>query len=293
MKGNLLITGAAGFIGRNIASEAVALGYKVTGLDAAGDKLEGAEFFRGDIRDKELVAKLAKGKDYVIHLAAITSNIEFEKDPSRCYDINVNGFLNVIDAAARSKCKKFVYASSASVYSESFSEETVIDIKKQKNHYAKTKLINEMIADSYHNVRKLETIGLRYFNVYGQEENSKGDYASIISRFVQLDREGKQLEIYGDGQQSRDFVYVKDIAKITLGFLEKGGEGVYNVGTGKSTSFNEIARLINKDKIVYAKNPLTSYQLYTRADNSKLLGLFKGYKFTEIKEGVGILKNSR
>ena len=126
---NLLITGAAGFIGRNVAAEALRRGYSVTGVDRRAGEISGIEVVNADIRDTDLVRPLLKNKQYVIHLAAVTSNVEFIKKPQDCYDINVNGFLTVIDAAARSGCQRFVYASSAAVYSDAFSETAAIDAR--------------------------------------------------------------------------------------------------------------------------------------------------------------------
>src|SRR2546428_1721106 len=155
MRKHMFITGVSGFIGRHVAEEAIRRGYSVTGVDRNQSHTEGIEFIKADIRDKDSVIQIMKDKDYVIHLAAVTSNVEFIKNPLDCYDINVNGFLNVIDAAARSGCHRFVYASSAAVYVDGFSEDTVIDFKQQGNHYAKTKIMNEMVARSYSHIHKM------------------------------------------------------------------------------------------------------------------------------------------
>src|SRR5262245_51670623 len=126
MNKRLLITGASGFIGSCVAGEALRRGYRVTGLDRRGTASGAFESIRADIRDREHMASVIKGQDCVIHLAAITSNVEFVKNPADCYDVNTNGFLNVLEAAAQSGCQRFVYASSAAVYLEGFSEDTVV-----------------------------------------------------------------------------------------------------------------------------------------------------------------------
>ena len=225
----ILITGCSGFIGRNMSELALKKGYEVVGIDRKPCVVKGVDFRQIDITDKEKVAEAAEGIDAVIHLAAITSNIEFEKDLEKCYDINVNGFTNVIETAVQNKCQKFLYASSSAVYVDSFSEDSIIDIKKQRNHYAKTKLINEMMAQSYEDLYGLRTHGLRFFSVYGNGENDKGNYASIINLFFKEKAEGKPITVYGDGKQSRDMINVSDVTEISLTLMEKGKELGLNV----------------------------------------------------------------
>src|SRR5437867_3188457 len=210
MTKDLCITGVSGFIGTSVAEEALRRGYRVTGIDRRHSHLDGIEFLEADVRDKASLIGAMKTKDYVIHLAAVTSNAEFLKDPLDCYDVNVNGFLNVIGIAAKSGCQRFVYASSAAVYLDIFSEDAVIDAGRQSNHYAKSKLLNETVASSYEAIYKMRTTGLRYFNVYGNGENAKGDYASIVTIFLKARKNGDPLVVYGDGKQARDVINVAD-----------------------------------------------------------------------------------
>ena len=189
----MLITGAAGFIGRYVAEEALRRGYRVTGTDRRASSPGGVDFVEADIRDKARMTQIMKDQDCVVHLAAVTSNVEFIKNPVECYEINASGFLNVIDAAARSGCRRFVYASSAAVYLGGFSEDAVIDLRKQGNHYAKTKLMNEMVAKSYERIHTMRATGLRFFNVYGTGENAKGDYASIVTIFLKARKNREPL----------------------------------------------------------------------------------------------------
>jgi UDP-glucose 4-epimerase len=287
-KRRLLITGCSGFIGANLARHALDEGYEVIGLDHRDCKIKGLKMIKGDILDSTLVKEAIEGVQKVIHLAAITSNVEFEKNLAKCYSVNVSGFLNVLDAAVSSGCEKVLYASSAAVYTSDsgFSETSIIDIKKQRNHYAKSKLINEMIADSYRDIYKMDIVGMRFVNVFGPGENDKGNYASIMTNFIRENKAGRPLVIYGDGSQARDHIFVDDASKIILLLLEKGKDAVYNVGTGNATAFNEIANLINKDNKKYVKNPLSSYQYLTKADTRKLLSTIGPFKFTSVKEGV-------
>jgi len=287
MSKSLFMSGVSGFIGRYVAEEALKRGYQVTGMDRNEPHVVGAEieFIQADVRDRDAITQIMKGKEYVIHLAAVTSNLEFEKNPTDCNDTNVGGFVNVVDAAAKSGCKKVIYASSAAVYRDVFAEGAVIDFRKQDNHYAKSKIINEMMAKSYMDIYGLSTVGLRYFNVYGKGENEKGDYASIVSLFLRAKSEGAALVVYGDGKQARDLINVVDAARITLDLLERGSYDVYNVGTGVATPYGQIAEMID-EHIRYVPNPLSSYQYYTRADTGRLRETLDNYQCRQLEQGV-------
>jgi UDP-glucose 4-epimerase len=234
--------------------------------------------------------QVLKGKDHVIHLAAVTSNVEFIKDPRECYDANVNGCLSVLDASVKNGCRTVVYASSAAVYLDAFSEEATIDVNRQSNHYAKSKIMNEMNAHSYADIFGVRTIGLRYFNVYGDGENEKGDYASIVSIFLRARKHHEPLVVYGDGRQARDLINVRDAARMTLELLERGSERVYNVGTGIARAYLEIAEKIAKHAVQFVPNPLKSYQYYTRADTSRLRATVGEYRFIELERGMREMK---
>ena len=290
MSKNLVITGVSGFIGRYVAEEALRRRYDVTGVDREQSHTQGIEFIRADIRDRKAMIRLMAGKDHVIHLAGVTSNVEFLRNPVECYAINANGFLSIIDAAAQSGCTRLVYASSSAVYVDAFSEEAVIDFRRQSSHYAKTKIMNEMMAKSYEEIYGIKTIGLRYFNVYGEGENVKGDYASIITLFQEAKKKGECLLVYGDGTQARDLINVKDVARITLNLLEKGSYPVYNVGTGVATTYMAVARAIDEHSIRHVPNPLTSYQYYTKAETARLKGALGDYEFVELGQGMREMK---
>ncbi len=289
MQGRLLITGSSGFIGRHMVRKAIESGYNVVGLDLEDPVVEGAKHIEGDIRDPETVKNAMTGVDYVMHLAAITSPVAFIEDPARCYSTNVNGFINVIDAAQKHGVKRFFYASSASMYLDDFSENAIIDIKKQRNHYAKSKMINEMIAHSYLDIYKMDIVGVRYFNVFGLGDDEKGPHASVVGQFLRQREEGKPLLVYGDGKQSRDYIYIDDAVNISLMLLEKGTYPVYNIGTGKAISFNEIADLIQKDGKKFVPNPLSTYQYHTQADTRRLFETIGEYKFTDTTAAIKYL----
>jgi nucleoside-diphosphate-sugar epimerase len=282
----LFITGIGGFIGRHIAAQALEEGYEVFGSDMTAKEIEGVNVSKADIRDKEAMLRLTKGMDYVIHLAAVTSNVEFEARMPYCFDVNVSGFNSVIEAAYTNKCKRFLYASSSAVYNDEFSEDSIINIREMTNYYARTKLINEAVAKSYRSKKLLDTVGMRFFNVYGPGENNKGNYASIIALYKRYKQANEPIVIYNDGSQTRDLIYAPDAAKIVVRLITKAKRDIYNVGTGKSTSYNEIANMIDKGKKVYVKSPLTSYQILTRADTSNLLKDIGPFKFTSVEEGI-------
>jgi len=286
MPGSLLVTGVSGFIGRHVAQEALRRGYRVTGVDRTERRQDDIEFVRADIRDKDRMLEVMRGKERVVHLAAVTSNVEFVRNPEDCYDVNVNGFLSVLDAAVRAGCERLAYASSAAVYLDGFSEDTVIELARQSNHYAKSKIMNEMMAQSYADIAGMRTVGLRFFNVYGNGENDKGDYASIITIFLRAKRRGEALVIYGDGSQARDLVNVADAARVTVDLLERGSERVYNVGTGVANPYRAIAERIDRDAVAFVPNPLTSYQHYTRADTTRLRAALGDYQFLALEEGM-------
>ena len=289
MSKRMVITGVSGFIGTHVAEEARRRGYRVTGVDRNRCEAKGVDFIRADIRDRDRMVELMRGQDCVVHLAAVTSNVEFAKNPADCYDINVNGSLSVLDAAARVGCSRLAYASSAAVYLDTFREDVVIDPRTQRNHYAKSKMINEMMADSYEDIHGLTAIGLRYFNVYGDGENAKGNYASIITLFRTAKAKKEPLVVYGDGRQSRDLINVRDAARLTVDLLEKGSSRIYNVGTGVATTYLAIAEMIDRSNITFVPNPLSSYQYYTRAETERLRSVLGDYEFLPLEEGIRAL----
>ena len=289
--GTILITGSSGFIGSHVAEEALKKGYRVKGLDLKENDNAAIEFIKGDIRDKSAVSKAMEEVDFVIHLAAVTSVVEFEKNPVECFDINVNGFMNVLWAAHEHKVKKVLYASSAAVYTgEHFSDSMPLDYSKQHNPYSQSKIINEMYADYFLHSKGLNSIGLRFFNVFGEGENEKGQYASIATQFIKSKERGEPLIVYGNGSQARDFIHVSDVARITLMLLEKGSSGVYNVGTGKAISYKNIGEMIDRDGIKYVENPLKAYQYLTEADTSKLSKVIGDYEFINLGKWIAKMK---
>ena len=289
---NVLVTGGSGFIGRNIVKVLKEKGNKVGSLDIKEKNSVADYHITCDIRNRHMVEKALKGIDQVFHLAAITSPPEFENLMADGYDVNVLGTYNILAASQVNKVKKVVIASSSSIYGNS-SGMTSEDSppKKFGNFYPLTKMINEMTAKMFKDYG-LEVVALRYFNTYGIGENSKGPYSSVIWKFIESIRNSKKPVIYGDGKQSRDFVYVKDVAIASLLSMEKGVPGeTYNVGTGRSTAFNAIFDIVKREtgyegEAEYVKNPLKSYQEFTLADISKSKRILDYSPQFDIRMGV-------
>ncbi len=268
----VLITGGAGFIGSNLAKALDSISHEVITLDIKNIKKQ--NHIVADVTDKDALKKACKDTDYIFHLAAVTSPPEFLDPMGDNYRINVIGTYNVLAAGLSVGVKRVIIASSSSVYGNvnSLASEELLP-KQYDNFYPLSKLINELTAKTFVKYG-LETISLRYFNTYGMEK-MKGKYSSVIWKFIDDMMNGRQPVIYGDGTQSRDFIYVDDVVRATILAMDRGVPGeAYNVGTGISTSFNEVFRIIKeltgyRGEPRYVPNPYKSYQKFTRADTAK------------------------
>jgi nucleoside-diphosphate-sugar epimerase len=281
----MLVTGGAGFVGSNLAEMLVNRGHDVVVLDnfslgreenlcSIKNKIT---VVKGDIRDRDLMMKITKGVDVIFNQAAASSRPMFLKDLKDALSVNIDGFVNVLDSARKNGVKRVVYASTSSLYGnntpplkESMKIEPV-------NFYASSKLMNEHIASCYSTEHGIETIGLRYMSVYGPREEGKGIYANLVSQFLWSMKKNEQPVIYGDGKQTRDFVYVKDVCQANIlaaTSKKKISCNVFNVGTGKATSLNDIVSMINsllgrKIKPKYVKNTVKNYIFMQQADIAK------------------------
>jgi UDP-glucose 4-epimerase len=245
----VVVTGGCGFIGSNLV-RGLFKSMEVTVIDnlSTGNlsNLEGMDvkLVRGDILDLSLLKNVFKETDYVFHLAAVVSVQESVKDPTRANEVNVKGTLNVLEAARIRDVRKIIYSSSCAVYGDSDSlplKETTLP--KPKSPYAVSKLAAENYCKVYNEIYGLKSVSLRYFNVYGPRQDPFSDYAAVIPKFILRVLRGENPIIYGDGEQTRDFIYVKDVVKANMLAMEKG-KGVYNIASGKSVSINELAHLI-------------------------------------------------
>lgn len=246
----ILITGGAGFIGSHIAEF-----YKDKAEIRVLDNLRSGsirnlsgidiDFIRGDVRDRAKVAKAMAGVDYVFHLAAMISVPESMLKPLECVDINVNGTLTVLEEAAKAGVKKLIYGSSAAVYGDDPQMPKREDMMvTPRSVYAVTKLDGEHYCNIFSRTGRLKTVSLRYFNVFGPRQDPHSAYAAAVAHFTQQAILGKKITIFGDGKQSRDFVYVKDAIKANAFFIENDLEGVYNVATGRAITINELVNQI-------------------------------------------------
>jgi len=251
----ILVTGGAGFIGSNLCEALLEKGNKVVCLDNfATGKRENIEQFindtdfnlvEGDIRKLGDCLKATKDVDYVLHQAALGSVPRSIKNPITSNDVNVSGFLNMLVASRDNGVKRFVFASSSSTYGDSESMPKVEDvIGKPLSPYAITKYVNELYADIFSKVYGLETIGLRYFNVFGRKQDPNGAYAAVIPKFVSQLMNGESPVINGDGNYSRDFTYIDNVIQANLLSLvitnEKVINTVYNIAYGDSNTLNDL-----------------------------------------------------
>ena len=289
----ILVTGGAGFIGSHLVDRLLKEGLEVIVLDNLSSGYiknikrhignKNFRFVKDDIRNQELINKLIKDVDVVFHLAAIVSVPRSIKDPILTNEVNVNGTLNLLDAARRSNLKKFIFASSCAVYGIPES----LPLKENSplrpiSPYGSSKLAAETYVQTFHKVYGLKTVCLRYFNVYGPRQ-SKGKYSSVISRFLNALRKNKPLRIYGDGKQTRDFVHVYDVVEANLLALlkEKAIGECFNIATGKPTSIENLARKLmaisGKEAEIIHLKPRRGEIKHSFADISKAMEKL-GYK---------------
>jgi UDP-N-acetylglucosamine/UDP-N-acetylgalactosamine 4-epimerase len=265
---NILITGGAGFIGSNIVEtlihqDNVSLVRVLDNLETGYfDNLKSFqshpkfEWFEGDIRDFDMCQKASKNIDLICHQAALGSVPRSISNPLKTNDINITGTLNIFNAARENKIKRVVYAASSSTYGDSKKLPKIEHkIGNPLSPYAVTKLVNELYANVFASLYKMEFIGLRYFNVFGPNQSPNGAYAAVVPLFMQALLEGKSPTINGDGSQSRDFTYVANAVQANVKALftknRKAVNQVYNVAVGEQTSlldmFNMLKNIAQSD----------------------------------------------
>ncbi|MFT4534322.1 MAG: UDP-glucose 4-epimerase [Saprospiraceae bacterium] len=247
-----LITGGAGFIGSHIAEFLSNQGHEVTVLDSLRtgfvENLNNlkVQFVEGDIRDKKLVKNLAENASAIFHLAALVSVPESLTKISECVEINTIGTLNILDAARDTpKCKVILSTSAANYGNNPALPKVETMVPEPMTPYAITKLDGEYYLKMYEDQWGVSTTSLRYFNVFGPRQNPKSAYAAAVPIFINKALQNEPITIYGDGLQTRDFVYVKDVVKANI-LASIKGSGTYNVALGHSTSIRELAENIIK-----------------------------------------------
>ena len=258
----ILITGGAGFIGSNLIERFLGQNNFIVCLDNfATGKRENLEPFmanpnfrliEGDIRDITVCQKAVEGIDVVLHQAALGSVPRSIKDPVTTNDVNIGGFVNMLTATKDAGIKRFVYAASSSTYGDHPTLPKVEDrIGKPLSPYAITKYVNELYAEIFSSLYGIETIGLRYFNVFGKRQDPNGAYAAAIPKFIKLLINHESPLIFGDGEQSRDFTYIDNVVQMNeLAATTKNPDAVntvYNVAFGEATTVNYLVEVLKSN----------------------------------------------
>ena len=264
----ILITGAAGFIGSNLCKFFLNKDFEVIGLDNFATGFEhnlisffdnlNFKFIEGDICSVKTIQNATKGVDFILHQAALGSVPRSIKDPIKSNEVNVSGFLNLLEASKKNKVKRIIYASSSSIYGDSnVLPKTEENIGNPLSPYAITKYINELYADVYAKTYGIELIGLRYFNVFGKKQTPEGAYAAVIPKFISQFLNGKSPVINGDGSNTRDFTYIDNILQINLLALKtknpKAINQVYNAAVGERITILKMAEQIRDRLSIYKK----------------------------------------
>ncbi|KAF2081137.1 SDR family oxidoreductase [Flavobacterium sharifuzzamanii] len=315
-KNTILITGGAGFIGSNLTEYFLGLGYKVVCLDnfSTGhrhnlkDFLENPNFklIEGDIRNLADCSLAVEGVNYVLHQAALGSVPRSIKDPITTNDVNVSGFLNMLTVARDAGVKRFIYAASSSTYGDSQGLPKVEDvIGKPLSPYAITKYVNELYAEIFSKSYGLETIGLRYFNVFGRKQDPNGAYAAVIPKFVKQFMNHESPVINGDGNYSRDFTYIDNVIQMNeLAMICQNPEAintVYNTAFGDRNTLNDLVKYLKeylsdfdpkiKDiPVIYGENRVGDipHSLASIEKAKRTLGYNPKYSLQDgLKEAVG------
>lgn len=299
----ILVTGGAGFIGSNLVDQLIKLKHKVIVIDnlSLGKKdylNPRAKFYKLDVRNLNKIKPIFNGIDFVFHLAAQPRIQPSIIDPIYSIENNIIGTLNVLLASKKAKVKRVIYSASSSVYGNQDSLPLNEEMKPNpKNPYALGKLFGEYLCKIFSDLYDLDTVCLRYFNVYGPRQSSEGAYATVIGIFLRQLKNKEPLTIVGDGNQRRDFTYIDDVVRANILAMESKkkfyGE-VINIGCGKNYSINELA------KKIIGKKELKKYVVYlpprpgearvTLADNKKAFKLLGWKPKISLSKGIEKLK---
>lgn len=302
MNNKVIITGGAGFIGSHLTDLMVEKGYEVTIFDdlSTGVKSninKSANFVEIDItnfkKTNYFVAKIKP--DCIFHLAAWPRINRSMDDPIGTNNVNVNGTLNMLEAARINNISRFIYSSSSSVYGKQkthIMKENMIP--NPMSHYALQKLIGETYATFYSKSFGMKIISLRYFSVYGDRQPHSGPYALVISKFIDQLKNKQKMTVFGDGTQTRDFTHVSDVAKANLlamdADVEFGTNTIINIGASKETSVNQIVKMLNGDAVNIIPNPREKYEEQRKmADNRLANKILKWKPETDIVYGINEL----
>jgi len=296
---NILVTGGAGFVGSHIVDR-LSPENKVTVLDnlftGSLSNLEKSKdriaFIKGDILDKSLVSNIVADVEFIFHLAAHVGNIRSLQDPYFDMDVNIRGMLNLLEACRDSKVKRLVYSSSGAI----FGEAKYLPIDEEhplhpESPYAVSKMAAEKYAFAFYKVYGVPTASVRYFNIYGPRQDTS-EYANAISIFLSRVKDGKSLTIFGDGKQTRDFIFIEDVVTANiLAATQPAAVGeIFNIATGRATSINQITDIIKQisgreSPIIYA-DPRAGEVRHSRANIEKAQKLLGFSPKTDLNEGL-------
>jgi len=290
-----LVTGGAGFIGSHLTEKLVKLGHKVIVLDNLStgkisnlNKVKSKiKFFKVDLSlSEKKISKYFKKVDWVFHLAGLADIVPSILNPNKYFDSNVKSTLNVLEASRKSKIKKFIYSASASCYGIPKNFPTKEDSKiDPKNPYALTKFIGEQMVIHWANVYKMPNISLRFFNVYGPRSQTTGAYGSVFGVFLAQKLANKPMTIVGNGQQTRDFIYISDLVNaVTKVASSKKVCEIYNVGSGTEVKIKKIAKLLKGVTTNIPKRPGETGR--SLADISKMKRTFNWSPKISIAKGI-------
>jgi len=287
----VVVTGGAGFIGSHLAEELARRGYYVIILDDLSTgrlknitdllRKDNARFVRSSITELSLLRKLFQGVEYVFHHAAIARVPHSIEDPLTTNEVNIRGTLNVLMAARENRVRKVIHASSSAVYGETPSlPQREAMTPNPLSPYALTKSAGENYCEIFRQIYGLSTVSLRYFNVYGPRQDPHSQYATVIPAFIRSISRNLPPIIFGDGEQSRDFIFVEDVVRANILAAKTHAQGPYNIGSGKSITINHLAEVIlslmQKDSQPIREKPRTGDPRHTLAEISKAEGF--GYK---------------
>lgn len=302
LSSKVLVTGGAGFIGSNLAEELIRQGAKVAILDdlstgfrenleeIAGD----FEFIEGDLNDDRAVSAAVEGAEIIFHEAALPSVPRSVEDPGETHQACVNGTFNLLLKAKDAGVRRVIYAASSSAYGDQPTLPKVESMRAEPlSPYAAAKLMGEYYCSVFSRVYGLETISLRYFNVFGPRQNPSSMYSGVISRFIDALMTGKQPVIYGDGEQSRDFTYIANVVDANLKAAQslKGAGQVINTANGERTSLNELLKVLQS---ITGRGDLQAQYLperkgdvkHSQADNSLAVQLLGYEKLVGLEDGL-------
>ncbi|MDO9523836.1 MAG: SDR family oxidoreductase [Methanocorpusculum sp.] len=302
-----LITGGAGFIASHIAEDLIARNHDVVLIDdmsagSAKNIQPDAEFIKGSVTDRALLDKICKTHTFegIFHLAAVASVQKSIEDPTLVHEVNATGTMNILNAAKEHTIRKVVLSTSAAAYGDNpvFPKREDM-LPEPLSPYAVSKIAGEMYCRNFADLFGVETVALRYFNVFGPRQDPNAEYAAVIPKFTEKIVHGEKPIIFGDGNQTRDFVFVKDVVQANMLAMNSHTSGLFNIGTGIQTSLNDLAGMIMRAagvtcEIIY-QDPRPGDIRYSVADISKAkqeLGYAPKYSIEDgIKETVAYFKD--